>query len=122
MPYPEILYDEMGHPIPQYYDGTDWQPWDGGNKGGTLAAANVQAVTTAGVRVQLPDVPCREIMITALRANGGYIYIGGATVSSSVYGVELAKLDSVSIPVSNTNQIYIDSSVNLEGISYIAVL
>lgn len=29
MPYPEILFDEKGNPIPIYYDGTAWQAWGG---------------------------------------------------------------------------------------------
>lgn len=89
--------------------------------GSSLAVANVQNVTTAGTRVQLSAVACREITIIAKRANTGYIYVGSATVSSTVYGAELEAKDSITIPVSNTNEIYIDASVSGEGISYVAV-
>ena len=89
--------------------------------GSSLAGAAVQNVTTAGVRVQLPSVACSEITIIAKRANTGYIYVGGVTVSSAVYGAELSALDSITVPVNNANEIYIDSSVSGEGISYVAV-
>ena len=89
--------------------------------GSSLAVANVQNVTTAGTRVQLSSVACREITIIAKRANTGYIYVGGVTVSSTVYGAELEAKDSITIPVSNADEIYIDSSVSGEGISYVAV-
>ena len=47
--------------------------------------------------------------------------MGGSDVSSTVYGVELQPLDSVTIAVENTNLLYIDSSVSGEGISYVTV-
>ncbi len=78
-------------------------------------------VTTAGTQVQLPDYACREVTIIAKRTNVGYIYIGGSDVSSTVYGAELAAKDSITLAVSNANLIYIDSSVNGEGISYVAI-
>lgn len=81
----------------------------------------IQNVTTAGTRVQLPSYACREITIIARRANTGYIYIGGGDVSSTVYGVELQAKDSITLSISNTNLIYIDSSVSGEGVSYVAV-
>jgi len=79
------------------------------------------AVTTAGTRVQLPSYTCRKIVITANRTNTGYIYIGGSNVSSTVYGIELVANGQITLEISNTNLIYIDASVNGEGISYIAI-
>ena len=79
------------------------------------------SVTTAGTRVQLPDVPCREITIIAKRANTGYIYVGGSDVASTKYGAELSSKDSITLAVANANQVYINSSVNGEGISYVAI-
>lgn len=89
--------------------------------GSILQDANVQVVTTAGSRVQLPNVPCREVTIVAMRANTGYIYAGKNTVSSTVYGVELSAKDSFTFPVSNANEVWIDASVSGEGVSYVAV-
>ena len=89
--------------------------------GSLLAGAAIQNVTTAGTRVQLPSIPCREVTIIAKRTNTGYIYAGKNTVSSTVYGVELTAKDSFTFNVSNANEIWIDSSVNGEGISYVAI-
>ena len=91
----------------------------------TGSLANVKGavvnVTTAGTRVKLPDIPCGIVTITALRNNTGYIYIGGADVSSMVYGDDLASKESFTLQIANLNQLYIDSSVSGEGISYVAI-
>jgi hypothetical protein len=89
--------------------------------GSILAEATVLNVTTAGTRVQLPDILCHEVTIIAKRTNTGYIYAGKNTVSSTVYGVEFAAKDSFTFNVSNANQIYIDASISGEGISYVAI-
>lgn len=78
-------------------------------------------VTTAGTRIQLPNISCREVTIIAKRSNTGYIYAGNNLVSSTNYGVELAIKESFTFAVSNANLIYIDSSVSGEGISYVAI-
>jgi len=78
-------------------------------------------VTTAGTRVQFGSQACQEVTIIAKRGNTGYIYVGNASVSSSDYGVELAAKDSITLPVNNLNLVWIDSSVNGEGVSYVAV-
>ena len=86
----------------------------------TLKGA-IQDVETAGVRVNLPDYPCREVTVIAKRGNTGSIFIGGDDVSASVYGVELQARDSYTFVVSNTNVLYLDASVSGEGVSYVAV-
>jgi len=78
-------------------------------------------VTTAGESVQLPNVPCSIVTVTALRDNTGFIYIGGADVSSTVFGDDLASKESFTFQIANLNQLYIDASVSGEGISYVAV-
>jgi hypothetical protein len=89
--------------------------------GSESISGNVLSVTTAGTAVQFPNIPCRKVLIIARRANTGSIYIGGSTVTSSVYGAELLARDSLQLEVSNTNLLYINSSVNGEGVSYIAI-
>lgn len=81
----------------------------------------VQNVTTAGIRVQLPNIPCREVTIIAKRTNAGYVYAGGNNVSSTVFGVELSAKESYTFAVANANQVYIDTSISGEGISYVAI-
>ena len=113
----------IGKVVPINADGTE--KFTDGNpgsfkiiSGGTLVGATIN-VTTAGTRIQLPSIPCKKVIITAKRANTGYIYIGGSDVSSTVYGLDLSNNEYRTIEVSNTNLIYIDSSVSGEGISYI---
>lgn len=88
--------------------------------GGTFKGA-LQKVTTSGTRVQLPNYSCKELTLIGLSSNTGSIFIGGSDVSSTVYGVELSAKDSITIAVNNTNLIYIDSSVNGEGVSYVTI-
>lgn len=90
-------------------------------QGSESLTANILTVTTAGTRVQFPNIPCRKVLIIGLRTNTGYIYIGGINVSSIIYGAELGARDSFEIEVSNANLLHIDSSVSGEGVSYFAI-
>lgn len=90
-------------------------------QGSEVVTANLITVPTAGTAVQLPSIPCRKIMLIGLRANTGYIYVGGSNVTSSVYGVDLGARDSMTIEISNANLLYINSTVNGEGVSYFAI-
>lgn len=101
-------------------DGTDFYV-PSREQGSEQLKGAVQTVTTAGTRIQLPNYPCREVTLIGLRANKGYIYVGGTDVSSTVYGVELGARDSYTFKVSNTNLIWIDASVSGEGVSYVAI-
>jgi hypothetical protein len=87
--------------------------------GSQSITANVLDVTTAGTRVQLPSVVCKEVTIIAKKSNTGSIYLGGSTVSSTVYGIEMDAKDSVTLKVANSNMLWIDASANAQGISYI---
>lgn len=81
----------------------------------------LKSVTTAGTRVQLDNIPCKEVTIIARKGNTGSIFVGGIDVSSTVFGVELDADQSFTFSISNSNLIYIDSSVNGEGVSYVTV-
>jgi len=124
-----IKTDADGRPVPQYFNpaADDYEVLQGEAgasrhiASGPLAKAATLTVTMAGGRVQLPNVPCREVTVIALRTNTGYIYAGGSDVSSVVYGVELGARDSMTFAVSNANQVWIDASVSGEGISYVAI-
>jgi hypothetical protein len=78
-------------------------------------------VITAGTAVQFPNLACRRILIISKRLNVGSIFVGGSGVSSSSYGAELLSGDSLEINISNTNLLYINSSIDGEGVSYIAI-
>lgn len=74
----------------------------------------VTAVTTAGTRVQLASNSGNGFVLQAPSTNTGLIYVGGSTVSSTVYGAELQPGQATGIAIDNTNKLYIDSSVNGE--------
>lgn len=83
-------------------------------------------VAAAGTRVQLTSsspTPCRSIIIQANSGNTGDIYIGGVTVSSSVYGIRLTKGSSITISNDlndakiDLSGFYIDAGTSADGIS-----
>lgn len=78
-------------------------------------------VVTAGTRIQLPDVNCQEITIIAKDTNVGPVYVGDVTTSSTQYGVKLKPDGSFTFAVINANMLYIDTSANGDGISYVAL-
>tara|TARA_Y100000310_G_C20660306_1_gene804374 strand:+ start:1876 stop:2331 length:456 start_codon:yes stop_codon:yes gene_type:complete len=82
--------------------------------------ANQLTVTTAGSRVNFVSLASLSITIKALAGNTGLIYVGGNTVDSS-NGFELSAGDSISLAIDNHDEIWIDSSVSGEGISYMSV-
>jgi hypothetical protein len=97
----------------------------------------LKTVTTAGTRVQLSTTSKRAARITLQRlaANTGTIYVGlvnamagntGASVASSAYDAYLdASNPSITFGMGETggnpidaNMIYLDTSVNGEGVAY----
>lgn len=79
-------------------------------------------VTTAGTEVQISasSVSVKSITIKSLAANTGTIYIGNSTVAST-NGYALAAGQAISFDIDDLNKVYIDSSVNGEGVTYLAV-
>lgn len=75
-------------------------------------------VTTAGTRVQLATNTCKSMTIKAKSTNTGLIYVGNVAVTSA-NGFILSPGDSLSMDISNTNLVYIDSSVSAEGVSFL---
>jgi len=79
----------------------------------TTLISFVTTNVTSGVRTQLAsNTITNGFILQAPSTNTGIIYVGGATVSSTVYGAELQAGQSTSVAVNNTNLIYIDSSVS----------
>lgn len=81
-----------------------------------------KTVTTAGTEVALaPSQPLMEGIITikALHANTGWIYIGKDPVTSST-GFVLDAGERITLTTDNVADVFIDSSVNGEGVSWIA--
>jgi hypothetical protein len=80
-----------------------------------------KTVTTAGTEVALAasQAILSGVRIKALAANTGIIYVGANPVTSTT-GFALAAGEEVFVEVANLATVYIDSSVNGEGVSYIA--
>ena len=78
-------------------------------------------VTTAGTRVVLAaSTACKSVTIKALTSNTGLIYVGSSTVAAS-NGYQLSAGDSISLDIANLNTVNIDSSINLEGVTYLGI-
>jgi hypothetical protein len=87
------------------------------------AISGKKTVTAAGTAEALGSVSLQgPIMIKALIANTGYIYVGndGAGDVASTNGLELAAGDAVVFDwIGSLANIIIDSSVNGEGVSWL---
>ncbi len=94
--------------------------WTVGISSNTSVGSAQATVTTAGTRVQLGTNTCKSVTVKAKGTNTGLIYVGTSTVASS-NGLILNAGEAVSMDITNTNLVYIDSSVNGEGVSYIFV-
>lgn len=78
-------------------------------------------VTTAGTRVALATSQIvRSVTIKAKATNTGKIYVGDSSVASA-NGFRLDPGETVSFEIQNLSSIYIDSAVNGEGVTYLAV-
>jgi hypothetical protein len=91
-----------------------------------------KTVTTAGSEVPLSasSVPCGQVIIQVKRANTGFIYVGDSAVTSTLCfelappASATAQLSSISVSAQqgsnalNLAHIYIDSSVNGEGVTF----
>jgi hypothetical protein len=83
-----------------------------------------KVVTTAGTRVSLvaASTPCKSVVITAETDNTGIVVVGGAGVVAALAtrkGVPLGPGDSIALDVVNLNLIYLDSTVNGDGVTYL---
>jgi len=87
-------------------------------------------VAAAGTEVRLTATPTlvSKVLIVAKDGNTGNIFVGGALVSSTSYGVTLTAGESVSLSAGDVqaevglidlSTIWIDCSVSGEGVSYL---
>lgn len=81
-----------------------------------------KAVAVAGTAEKLiaTVTPCKKVLITAKGANTGNIFVGGSTVDST-RGKQLVPLQDVEIEIDDLSKVYVDSSVNTEGVTYVYV-
>ncbi len=86
----------------------------------TTLVSFVTDIPTAGTRVQLgSNTMVNGFIIQAPSTNTGVIYVGGSTVSSTVYGAELQPGQSTSVMIDNTNKIYVDTNVSGSDVAVI---
>lgn len=78
------------------------------------------SVTTPGVRVQLPDVPCRAATLCARPSNTGNVFVGAELVNSA-NGYIRSPGASLDLAIDNLRRLYIDAAVAGEGISWLVV-
>jgi hypothetical protein len=88
-----------------------------------LAGNGNQTVSSAATAMQLSttDTACRWVYVTAWHANTGIVAVGISTViatAGSALGVCLDKGVSCLLPAKNLNEVWIDATVNNEGVSY----
>jgi hypothetical protein len=87
------------------------------------ATSGKKTVTAAGTAEAMGSTPVNgPLMVKALLANGGNIYIGndGAGDVASTNGLELAAGDVIVFDhVSSLAALFVDSAVNGEGVSWI---
>lgn len=84
-----------------------------------------KTVTTAGTRVQLATSKAiNSVAVTALEGNTGQICVGGKTVVAKLEnrtGIPLAAKQTATIDTDDIGDLWIDSTVNGEGVSWAAV-
>ena len=87
----------------------------------TAPISGQKSVTTAGTAVALASsTEIISVVIKAKSGNTGNIYVGDSTVDSST-GYILGPGDAVSFDMTDLAAVYIDSDVNGEGVSWLAV-
>lgn len=88
----------------------------------TGIADNRKVVTTAGTRVTLAaSTACKQIIITAETDNTGIVVVGGSTVVAALatrQGVPLYAGDSVTLEIDNLADVYLDSTVSGDGVTF----
>jgi hypothetical protein len=76
-------------------------------------------VVTAGVSVQFGTNTTKSIVVKASTSNTGVVYVGGSVVSV-INGFPLLAGDTISIDISNSDIIWIDSSVNGDSVNWLS--
>ena len=89
----------------------------------TSIGHGVKTVTTAGTDVALvaTSTPAKVVIIQAQTDNTGAIAVGGSGVDATVAtgtGILLYAGDSVTLEVDDLADVYIDATVNGEGVRY----
>lgn len=110
--------------------GSQWVKLTGDSSGHLQVTTSVatigdgrKTVTTAGTRVTLvaSSTPCKKVDITSELDNTGVIVVGGSTVVASLStrrGTPLLPGDTHSLEIDDLQDVYLDSTVNGEGVTF----
>lgn len=84
-------------------------------------------VTSAGTRVQLTSTPTpiKQVAVTAETNNTNTVVVGASTVVAAVgtrKGIPLVPSGSITLQVDDLADVWIDSVVDTEGVTYIALV
>jgi hypothetical protein len=95
------------------------------NPGSSLDVGR-QTVTTAGTAVQLSTDQTRviEVAIQAETDNTGLIVVGDSSVVASLStrkGIALAAGDAITLNVSQLTQVFLDTTVNTDGVTFLVL-
>lgn len=85
------------------------------------ASVFVQGAKTTNVATAVAlstTLPIRYVHVVAKPANTGYVYLGDANVSSSLYMKRLSAGDELGMAIDDLAKVYIDVSVNAEGVTF----
>jgi len=89
----------------------------------TGIANNRKVVTTAGTAVALAaSTACKKVIITAETDNTGLIVVGGSAVVAALatrQGIPLYAGDSIEFEITDLASVYIDSTVNGDGVTFL---
>ena len=97
----------------------------------TQPMSNIQAdrkvVAAVGTKESLVSspVPCKVVIITAETDNTGIMVVGGSTVIATLAtrkGTPLAAGDSVVLQIDNLDKVFLDTTVNGDGVTYTYLL
>lgn len=127
------LYEKADRPLAvRLSTGKDFYNAEGGSGGGaSVVTANIAPPTNIGngqktvalagtAEVLAASTTCKSITIKALVGNSGDVYVGSSSVTSA-NGFVLAAGDTVSLDIDNLADIYLDTSSDGDGVSYIYV-
>lgn len=89
----------------------------------TVVATGRTTVTTAGTRVVLNSstTKIKKVIVTAETDNTGIIVVGGSAVVASLstrQGTPLNAGESMVIYVDSLDKVYLDTTVNTDGVTY----
>lgn len=89
----------------------------------TALKGATKTIAAAGTRERLIAVttPCTGVTIKALAGNTGDVYVGTSDVDAT-HGIILDAGEAISFDIDDAYKIYLDVSVNGEGVSYLYVV